>query len=457
MKTNGPASHKNPPAKRTDRTITTRPVRPVPGEVIVVMNPDDNVAVAKHLAAIHDLDHGRVVVSPHGTLARSPGTRFGAARKRLGADLLAALGKDPDGIAHSRAETLALAGYWIRGERVSELVVDRAHALHRELLRELAGFARDAQIRLWLIWVANPLQRRDLGDVKMRRISPEQFRDALPAMPSIAPPPPPPSWPALPSSDFPVFMEVCRARIDPTDFRRVGETFDLAQEAATELAADLYYDTLSGIDDVHLLGLEAWLRDHVLAGGHHPSQLLVKLRGVQAGFFTHKFFLRWQPSLLPRRAEAHLPTRLTDDVAKRLRGQCSPDTAAALAVQLHLAADPSALKIGQLSADGATLTQRFSSFAKEKSVEHRFPRSAHGILVAHLAQRRGDGADEDSPLFASVPRPASDETLRLRFGLPMLAAAQVSADVPACSTPWLSERGLSLHRIDPRKITERDL
>lgn len=437
MPTSRPASH------------THRPVHPKPGQVIIVMNPDDDVAVATHLAAVHDVGQGRVVVCPRDTRTRSAQRSLDAARKRLGTDLLAALDKNPDDIARHRGQALALAGSWLRGERVQDLVVDRAHALPGQLLLELAAFARDAQIRLWLIWVADPPQRPDTGAVKTLTITARQFRDALPAPPAgpATAQPAPPDWPDVPSSDFPVFMQVCRARLDPADFRRIAQTFDLAQEAADELANQFRIGTT---ERQRVSQVEVWLRDQMLTGDQHPSQLLVTLRGVQAGFFAQHLFLRWRMSLLPSPAQAHLPTRLTDDVARRLRRLCAPDEAAALVIQLHLAADPRTFQLRDLSTDGATLTQQQLRYSEDVSVQHRFPRSAHSILATHLAQRHRDGAEDDSPLFADVPPPGRHKALRQRFG-----PAPMPADSAACSTPWLAERGLSLHGIDIREIQEK--
>lgn len=215
-------------------------------------------------------------------------------------------------------------------------------------------------------------------------------------------------------------------------------------------------DTSPQYNDLSLLRVETWLRDHVLTSSHHPSQSLVTLRGIQAGFFQREVLLRWRRSLLPHAPEAHLPTRLTDDVASRLRTLCSPDTAAALVIQLHLAADPSSMTIGQLSADGATFTQNAYQYGRQVPVQHRLPRSAHSILAAHLAQRRGPGVGDDSPLFSRVPPTPGHQALRLRFGVPRLDAPSLAArpaTPEAHTTPWLSERGLSLYKLDTHAIT----
>ncbi|TMR40892.1 hypothetical protein [Actinomadura geliboluensis] len=478
MRTSGPAGGGKTPAQRTGRAAgrqpirQARPVRPQPGEIVLVTNPDDSVAVAQHLADLHAPGHGRVVVSPIETFTGPAPTSYGAARRRLGADLLTALGKDPEEIAHHSGQALALAGFWIRGERISDLVVDRAQAVHQQVLRELAEFARDTPLRLWLVWVAAPLRRPDLGKVTVRTITAEQFRAALPATSgrtlepasdrtpaqasAASQQPAPRDWPALPSSDFPVFMEVCRARLDPADFRRVAETFDLAREAAAELALDLgIHHGESRYHDLQILHVETWLRDQVLAGDHHPSQSLAKLRGIQAGFFERHLYLRWRRSLLPHPPETHLGTRLTADVVARLRSLCSPETAAALVIHLHLAAGLTSITVGQISTDGATYTQDVAYLSRTEPVRHRFPPSAHGILAAYLAHRTSTGAvDDSSPLFPKAPAIPGRELLRQRFGVVRLAAP-VPPSGRAHATPWLSERGLSLQRLDTHEIIRR--
>ncbi|MFB4319960.1 hypothetical protein [Actinomadura sp. 21ATH] len=419
----------------------------------MVSNPDDDVAVTHYLATIHDLDQGRIVVSPR--VPGSPRSSLAAARHRLGADMLAALGKEPLTGSIAKAPALALALAWMRGERVGDLVVDRAHALPEELLRELAALTQDAHIRLWLVWIGAPPPRLRLSAGKPVKITAKQLRDALPVIPAPAQQPRPPAWPALPITDFPVFMEVCRARIADADFARVAEVFDLARAAAARFAADYGIGVRIGTPQLNLLRTEAWLRDEMLTADHHPAQLLVTLRAAQVGLFHHNLLLRWRPNRLPHPAEAHLGTQLTDAVIRRLRRLCAPAEAAALALRLHLAADLNALQIRHLSPDGATVTQMAPEYDRVAVVEHRFPRTAQGILSAHLAHRLESGAGEDAPLFPRVPPHPDHETLRIRFGLPMLDTIPAATADPTATTPWLAQRGLSLHRLEPYRLTDK--
>ncbi|MGH3521554.1 MAG: hypothetical protein ACRDU4_01695 [Mycobacterium sp.] len=97
------------------------PGTPTP-RTVVITNAGDDVAVTAHLAALGTFGDARIVVRP------TPGADD---VRTLGLDVLVATGKNPTAAQQERvtAGSWEIARAWMTGQRVTDVIVDRAHRL----------------------------------------------------------------------------------------------------------------------------------------------------------------------------------------------------------------------------------------------------------------------------------------------------------------------------------------
>jgi hypothetical protein len=132
------------------------PAAPGPGQITVVVDPEDSVEVARAVGwACHRA--GRFVVHT------SPGQRRAW---RLQTEVLGALGKHWDRPAQGGDATCAqLAQAWLRAERARELVVLRAHHITGPALNWLLSLPTQEGLRVWLITPRSLPTVADVDDV----------------------------------------------------------------------------------------------------------------------------------------------------------------------------------------------------------------------------------------------------------------------------------------------------
>jgi hypothetical protein len=136
-----------------------------PGQITVVVDPDDNAEIARVVGrACRRV--GRFVVHT------SPG-QYAAARFQ--SEVLGALGKHWDRAAQGgNATTGQLVRAWLRAERARDLIVLRAHQVSGPALSWLLSLPVREYLRVWLISPQPLTTVADIADVKVTSASPTQ-------------------------------------------------------------------------------------------------------------------------------------------------------------------------------------------------------------------------------------------------------------------------------------------
>jgi hypothetical protein len=491
-------------AVRPAHPIAERPAAPhllLPpgGRFVLVDNACDDVAASRHLNTLDGPGRGQVVVRP------TPG---GVSVRSLGLDLLAALGKNPYAARTERlaASTWPSAAAWLRGQAVTDLIIDRAHRLTLDQLEVLAHIAATAEATVWLIWAAPHHEALDqlhaLLDRPIDVVGLDDFRALLPT-PRRSPARELDRQPALPSADFTTFLAACRRRLPGDDFAAIKQDFHATAEATDAWLARL---DLTSATSHRLAGaVTGWLRDHTVGCAATARSALIRLRAVQAALFLSGIHLTWRPEILGPDPERRLPGDLTAPISARLHALGRTETAAATALALHLnhaSAHFGFLTVGDISADGSTIRTpglpgpdgirrisypgrstrwklpderhvRDSAWHEFTGPEHlRIPLHARTLLRAHLALRRGQGSIDTDPYF-SHPSDHCGDPQRLLLGVIRRTCEQIGLDPPwlhgedcprgsdigqSARTPsWLTERGLHLARVgaDPMLVIPR--
>ncbi|MFC5753616.1 hypothetical protein [Actinomadura rugatobispora] len=486
--------HTGPPSPPADRP---------PPHLMVVDNAGDDVAAARHLAALGHPPHGRVVVRP------TPGAGDVAT---LGLDLLVAIGKHPRAAKNERRTGFSweLGTAWLEGTGARDVIIDRAHLLGADQLTRLAATAITIGANLWLLWSTptNPFhdhavaRARGLFDDRTQMLDLWEFQRRLP------PPARPPlaaghtdqrTWPALPAADFTTFLAACRRRLPREQFATVQAVFydtaeatDAWYEAVLDDPAGPHLHLTHGLTGAQVTGaVTGWLRDHTVGPAPTPHAALIRLRAVQAALLVRGILLRWQPDALGPDPARRLPGDLTPTIAARLHTIARTDAAAATALALHLnhtASRLGELTLADIAPDGAQVrgpgvgrpparrVHRLPSIfdaARPRAEDTAWrevagpepilvPRHARTLLTAHLAYRRGQDATDDDPLFPHPqhrnPVTMLRETIRrtcrtLGLDPPWMHPGSCVNGLDVGQIPrtvgWLVERGLTVTALDP--------
>ena len=109
-----------------------------------VHDPTDELACVRALTTAHDLAAARIVCH----------TSPGASWPVLVRDLLCALGKDRDALAHDRRvhDGPRLLAVWLRAEAIQHVVVLRAHTLAPAVRTAIVDLGAASGITVWLVW-----------------------------------------------------------------------------------------------------------------------------------------------------------------------------------------------------------------------------------------------------------------------------------------------------------------
>ncbi|GAB1639604.1 hypothetical protein [Krasilnikovia sp. MM14-A1259] len=472
-----------------------------------VDNGDDPPDTARYLRIVDSYrrspgardDYQPVVVRP------TPG---GGDRTATGFDLLAALGKLPHVMQHEQfrlrqPDVWDSAVAWLIGSGITDLVIDRAHQLPRGRLLDLAAAATRAAATPWMIWSGPDDEAAALEVKNLTAAGYHVARMSVTTMHSRMPDPhpatklaaaPAPASPTLPTADFTTFRAACRRHLGRDAFTRVDAEYRGAVERTDQWMAHLRH--LHPGDDLLILPpaltdvaapLVGWLRDVQIGPTPDAGTALITLRATQAALFGHAILLRWTPDALGPDPGGRLPGDLTRTAAAAINTGARTASAAATALALHLNLAPihlHCLRVGHVADDGSYLDgPPDSSTGHHHGLAHALlsaespsgiaeracagtiliPRHARSIIAAHLAYRRGQGAEDHDPYFVHRLDPRREPTAmlreaavrtcrRLNLNPPWLHRdpCKYGADVGLTrrTQGWLVERGLALAQLD---------
>ncbi|MGW3353046.1 hypothetical protein ACWDA3_57985 [Nonomuraea rubra] len=421
----------------------------------------------------------------------------------LGLDVLAALGKNPEGLRRDKIGGAGweLARAWLTATDITDLLIDRANTLPTDRIADLMALADELGLWLRLIWSGDehlgPTMKLiiDAGHPD-HVIRPQDLPDVLP-LPSPARPDHAEPWPALPAADFTTFRAACRRHLSPRAFAHADDLYRAAVGRVHAWMADRdprLYDWLAlpspPLTDIGV-DLIGWLRGTHLGPTAEPAAALIVLRATQAALFRHAILLRWTPATLGPAPAARLPGDLTPARARDLAALAPTDHVAATTLSLHLNLPPThfgCFRYGDLAADAShlatppphshppppqsklfyapndaptTLTVAEGELACQGPI--LIPPHARHLLAAHQALRRRQNAGDDEPLFLNDHDPARspaailhERTIRtcrrLNLNPPWLHRDPCKYGADVGLTPrsygWLTERALVLRQLD---------
>ena len=350
--------------------------------VQLVYDPEDSRDCMRCLAELHSPESGCVVCRP------TPG----AGTRGVCAALLRALGKQlrlPE-TPHDPHRQLQHAGIWLTAEEIGDLVVVRADRLAPAAWTLLLDLARGVPYLTLSLVIHRPTLptplRAMLGDEPH-----DELRYHELDTPRVEPTPVSqhgePPFPAVPDTDFPLFLSACEALLDSADADRV-----LAAHAAehARTRAWLHEQRLPGVTVIagRLGALVSICSD--------PHEVLARLRGAQSALFLAGWLATFDAgTLVAAHATAH-GSPLDDAAIGLLRAYASTQRAALGAIAL--ASRGSAETIARLTV--ADVDRRTGSI-HIGGRDHTLPGAAAGIARAHRLARVRNGATSDRPLFTA--------------------------------------------------------
>jgi hypothetical protein len=354
----------------------------------LVHDPEDAPASTRALHALADLGRGVAVVRV------TPGLQT---LQPIAADLLKALGKDHSlpGNIRSGEENWRRASVWMSGERVCQLIVDRAEALQPKRWQDFIGLAAHCGLDLWLVVHGGSLtrgQREMLDDWPLTEVTIEQFLAEHPdpgtdtdTEAPVKPDGPVEPFATVPRSDFTTFRADCHLLLAPEAFKRV--------EREMRYAADLTRRWLSETATPDSAGMKEHLRE-LIEDCRFTDLALARLRAAQAvcllaGLLVTVDFERLAASM-------RTPRPLIDEqfVGELRRYACTRRAAASL-ISCLTAASPEAISRLNVS-DVSDHEVRIAG--KKFGV----PAVARGVLAAHIHARLQAGARPDDALLSNA-------------------------------------------------------
>jgi hypothetical protein len=372
--------------------------------IMVLADPDDSPACLGELMARHGLNQGVVVCLPQPEAG---------SRALLGADLLVALGKSPNGpAAQGRGERAwDLAGLWLHAERVTDLVVLRADRLPAARWADLATLAAAAGARLWLVAhggvAVHEHQAAGAAANGGRAPTVRPWRAGLAALlraeaATATAREGDDRFPAVPDVEFPQFRATARRLLPAAAFARVdaayGETFASARAHADDLRLSLLSRTS-----------RAELTDAVLQqltiDATSTDEVLTRVRAAQVGLFAEGLFVDLRPRVGPTwgATTVRLEPRLDPSTVARLRGLDDPATAAVV-VLARATGLPSA-RLCRLRHSDLTDSQGGLHVRQSSVLGYRIPARAAGMVRAVLPQHRppaGGSSNTDDAAHADT-------------------------------------------------------
>jgi hypothetical protein len=355
--------------------------------------------------------------------------------------VLVALGKRPGGPA---AEGLTrrvreLARRWLAAERIEHLVVLRAHQQPAAAWRALAELTAGAQTRLWLVvdggelpaGVAEVLAEWSARGPHAVAARPWPVREAMLPAPAPVATAATSGFPPVPDVAFALFRVTARRLLDPDAFARVDEVYRESFREARDAALAWH-----PLDPLRAAPQAVAALQRLTVAAATPQEMLARVRGAQAGFFAAGVLHE-----LP--AGADLRPRLDPGTMQRLRGLCSPASAAAVTIS-RATGQPgqqlAGLRLGDLCDTAAGLHLVI------EAIGYQIPAAAAGLVRAAVHERRAalDAAADPAcaPLFARA-----DDAPLTEVAVDMLcrrAAAQ--AGVALRPLPFRDGRVIDLRR-----------
>ncbi|PRX44062.1 hypothetical protein B0I32_15318 [Nonomuraea fuscirosea] len=209
--------------------MTDRRLWPHPQPVIV----DDRHQIRATQRYLHRLGMLHRTNTPCRRLLIRP-TPGGGDEVTLVLDVLAALGKNPEGLRRDKIGGTGweLARAWLTATDITDLLIDRANTLPTDRIADPIASADELGMWLWLIWSGDehlsPTMKLivDAGHPD-HVIRPQDLFDVLPLPPPAQPDHREP-WPALPAADFTTFHAACRRHLSPRAFARADELYRAA-------------------------------------------------------------------------------------------------------------------------------------------------------------------------------------------------------------------------------------
>jgi len=331
------------------------------GQLDVLLDPTDDMAVTRGLLARHNPAAGLLVVHPTPTVRQL---------RSLAHDVLTALGAPVKALHEERLFLADVAWRAVQArltvERVMHLVVLRAHRLDPRAWTGLAYLAQSTLTQLLLVCHTPAIPPRlltDLGSmtiwpfhslaelVKVYRWDthplPVRRRPTSPAFPDLPG--------RLPTSQVMHYRADVYRRHSPEVFARVDELYGRGVDVACQW---LRGRQPPGPGD----GADARIQEFVTQLVHDtpsPQHTLALLRGAQAGFILHGCWLT-VPNLSRLGGPGCSSRPVTYEIAQRIRGgTANPVMAAGVALALFTGVDPIALrsvKVRALSGPSHLLT-----------------------------------------------------------------------------------------------------
>jgi len=232
--------------------------------------------------------------------------------------------------------------------------------------------------------------RGTLGDEPTHELHYQEL-DTPPAEPTQVPPHREPAFPAVPDTDFPLFLSACEELLDRADADRVLATH-AAEHARTR--AWLHEQRRPGATVI------AGRLGALVGACSDPHETLARLRGAQSALFLAGWLAAFDAgALVAAHATAHGSP--LDDAAIGLLRRYTSTQRAALGV-IALASRAPADTIARLTV--ADVDRRTGSI-RIGNRRHALPGAAAGIARAHRLARVRSGATTDRPLFSARHAP----------------------------------------------------
>lgn len=356
----------------------------------LVHDPEDAPASTRALHALADLGRGIAVVRV------TPGPQT---LQSIAADLLKALGKDHSlpGTMRNGEENWRRASVWMSGERVRQLIVDRAETLQPKRWQDFIGLAAHCGLDLWLVAHGGSLtrgQREMLDDWPLAEVTIKQFLAMHPnpgtdtdAEARVKPDGPVEPFPAVPRSDFTTFRADCHLLLEPEAYERV--------EGEMRYAADLTRRWLSEAVTPDSAAMKEHLRE-LIEGCRFTDLALARLRAAQAVCLVAGLLVTVDLERLAASTRTARPL-IDEQLVRELRRYACTRRAAASLISCLTGASPEAISRLNVN-DVAEAEVRIAG--KTFGV----PALARGVLVAHIHARLQAGAGPDDALLSNAHR-----------------------------------------------------